>query len=279
LRHVSLALQRGARRDSRRSRHLRGLQYLPAQDALFSFGGSPCNVGNFSPEVWFYSFGTATWTLNQPYNPLPFSYFATAYNPQNGHVLIVGEGGTYLSDYDPGANTFTKLNPSNGSLTSSYSRDNVVVDPTNNLFVDADSSSVGYPNISAIDIRVIQLDGSDGFAVHDAWATGCTGAGYTGMAWDSALGLVVMYPGGGNQLMFLNTNPAPVATAYGTVQPRTCMPVTIGSTKGTDYPNDPDVSGSSGVTNGLWGRFSYFPHADAFILAHSVSGNVWMLRL
>jgi hypothetical protein len=264
------------------SRHTYGgLQYIPSQDALYSIGGSLMHLGFFSHEMWFYSFAMGTWTLTQPYEPLgeDLGLVTSAYNPSNGHILIASGGGSTLYDYTPGSNAApTVLDPSNHNIIATCN-DNAVVDPTNDLFVDAQACNTGYPGSSPMTITVIKLDGSDGYATHANWATGCMGAGWTGMTWDSALGVIVMYSGGGNQLMFLNAGPNPVTTFYGTVPSQQCLGVTIGTTKGTNYPNDPDISGSTQGTNGLWGRFSYFPDADVFVLANSTVGNAWMLRL
>jgi len=257
------------------SRHTyNGLQFVPYQNKLYSFGGSVANLGWFSKEVWTLDMGAKQWTLTAPYGKSP-GYVVTAYNPTNGHILVHDFNWT-LSDYDPHTNTWNALKTTVNIQAGSTG----AVDPVNNwvVFVHGDGQ---YPKASTIfKVRAFDLSGRDGYAVHVWDDPSCRlVSSYGGLAWDSALKLMVGYPGGGNQLYLLNSGPTDVVTPYGTVPTHKCLNVTVGTTKGVDYPSDPGGVAGAGYTNGIFGRFAYFPSLDEFLLVNDATQNAWKLKL
>src|SRR5271166_2312150 len=129
------------------SRHTyNGVQYIPYQNKLYSFGGAVANVGFLSSEVWTLDMSSAKWTMvGPPYSQSP-GYPTTAYNPSTGHVLAHNKDWT-LYDFDPNTDQWT-------TLTTQYHVDDgttAAVDPVNNLlvFVGAEGTynNAGYPNV------------------------------------------------------------------------------------------------------------------------------------
>jgi len=267
------------------SRHTyNGLQYVPYQNKLYSFGGAVANVGFLSSEVWTLDMGAKTWTMVGP----PFSqspgFPTTAYNPTNGHVVMHDKNWS-LFDYDPHTNSWT-------TLTTSYHVDDgttAAIDPVNNLLVFVGSAgttnNTTYPSVpTSHTVQVFSLSAPYSM---QAWNPASCDLTYRngGLAWDSALGLMVGYPGGGNQVYFLNTGPATVATPYGSVPSHQCLDVPISlnpaPAKGVDYPQDPEgtLPDQSGDNYGVYGRFEYVPSLDVFVVMNDHTQNAWILRL
>ncbi len=259
------------------SRHTyNSLQYVPYQNKLYSFGGSAANGGFLSPEVWTLDMGTRNWTMVGP----PFSqspgYPTTAYNPGNGHI-VMHDKDWKLFDYDPHTNKWKVL-------TTAFHVDDgttAAIDPVNNLFVVA-AGSAAYPSVSKYHtLQVFPL--SPPYRM-EAWKDSGCDLTYRngGLAWDSALRLMVGYPGGGNQVYLLNSGPKDIVTPFGTVASHKCLDVPISTksspVKGIDYPQDPEGSGRDGNL-GIFGRFAYFPSLDAFVLVNDRNQDAWILRL
>ena len=103
-----------------------------------------------------------------------------------------------------------------------------------------------------------------------------------GLAWDSILGLMVGYPGGGNQVYLLNTGAQDVVTPFGTVPSHKCLDVPISlnpsPVKGVDYPQDPEGT-PIGANLGIYGRFAYFPSLDTFAMVNDRTKNAWTMQL
>jgi hypothetical protein len=264
------------------SRHTyNSLQFVPYHNKLYSFGGSVANVGYFSRETWTLDMGTKTWTmLGPPFSQSP-EYPTTAYNPNNGHVVMHDKSWT-LFDYDPHTNTW-KI------LTNAYHVDDgttAAVDPVNDLLVIVGSGgtpgNTGYPSVPTYHtVQVFPV--SPPYKMQNWKDAGCDLTYRSGgLAWDSALGLMVGYPGGGNQIYLLNTGSKDMVTPFGTVPAHKCLDVTISKkpspVKGVDYPPDPEGTGHESNL-GVYGRFAYFPSLDIFVLVNSRSQNAWILRL
>src|SRR5271157_316997 len=257
------------------SRHTyNSLQYVPYQNKLYSFGGGVANIGGFSSETWTLDMATKTWTmLGPPFSKSP-GYPTTAYNPRNGHIVMHDKSWSLL-DFDPHSKKWTTLSSQlhvNDGTTAA-------VDPVNNLLVIV-GGGAAYPSVS--NYRTIQVFS---LSSHNwqAWNnSGCDLVYYDGgFVWDSALGLMVGYPGGGDQIYLLNTGPNDLMTKYGSVASHKCLDVTVSAApnpvKGVDYPEDPEGAGSS--NHGIFGRFAYPPSLDLFVVANSRWHNAWVLRL
>ena len=264
------------------SRHTyNGLQYVPYQNKLYSFGGALANGGFLSQEVWTLDMGSKTWTMVGP----PFSkspgFPTTAYNPSNGHIVMHDKSWSLL-DYDPHTNSWT-------NLTMSYHVEDgttAAIDPGNNLLVFVGSAgttdNTSYPSVPTS--HTVQAFPLTAPYTMQSWTTAGCDLTYRsgGLAWDSALGLMVGYPGGGNQVYFLNTGATTVVTPYGSVPSHQCLDVPISlkpsPVKGVDYPQDPE--GSYRDSNlGIYGRFEYVPSLDVFVVMNDHTQNVWILRL
>ena len=204
-----------------------------------------------------------------------------AYNPTNGHIVMHDKNWSLL-DYDPHTNTWT-------TLTTSYHVDDgttAAIDPVNNLVVFVGSSgtadNTSYPSLpTSHTVQVFSL--SAPYTMQFWTAAGCDLTYRSGgLAWDSALGLMVGYPGGGNQAYFLNTGATTVVTPYGSVPSHQCLDVPISlkpsPVKGVDYPPDPEGSYQD-ANFGIYGRFEYVPSLDVFVVMNDHTQNVWILRL
>jgi hypothetical protein len=264
------------------SRHTyNGLQYVPYQNKLYSFGGAVANLGYFSREVWTLDMSTATWTvLGPPFWQAP-AYPTTAYNPTNGHIVMHDKDSSLL-DYDPRTNKWKVL-------TTAYHVDDgttAAIDPVNNLFIVVGAGgtrdNTGYPSVPRWHtVQVFSLSGSHKM---EAWKDAGCDLTYRsgGLAWDSALGLMVGYPGGGNQVYLLNTGAQDVVTPFGTVPSHKCLdvPISLDPTpvKGVDYPQDPEGTGKDSNL-GINGRFAYSPSLDTFAMVNDRTQNAWTLQL
>jgi hypothetical protein len=89
---------------------------------------------------------------------------------------------------------------------------------------------------------------------------------YVGIAYDPIGRRIVMWPGAGNVIWYMDT---------GTW---TCTSETYGSTMGVDYPQNTDTEGDPSAT-GTFSRFGYFPAYDIFVLCNDPRKDCWYLRL
>ena len=256
------------------------LQYVPYQNKLYSFGGSLANVGYLSQEVWTLDMSSRTWTmLGPPFSQSP-TFPTTAYNPVNGHIVMHDKNST-LFDYDPHTNKWK-------ALTGAYPVSDgttAAIDPVNNLFVVVGSGgtvdNTSYPAVPRW--HTLQVFSLSSHGMENWKDAGCDLTYRSGgLAWDSALGLMVGYPGGGNQIYLLNTGPKDVTTSFGIVHSHQCLDVAISTKpspeKGVDYPPDPEGTGHN--TNlGIYGRFAYFPSLDIFVEVNNRDSDAWILRL
>jgi hypothetical protein len=263
------------------SRHTyNGLQYVPYQNKFYSFGGSVANGGFLSQEVWTLDMETRTWTmLGPPFSQSP-TYPTTAYNPTNGHIVMHDKNWT-LFDYDPHTNKWKSL--SNGVHVDDGTT--AAIDPVNNLWVAVGAGgtpgNTGYPSVPKT--RTLQVFSASGSKAQNWNNSGCDLIyRNSGLAWDSALGLIVGYPGGGDQVYLLNTGPADINTRFGNVPSHKCLDVTLSTKaspqKGVDYPPDPEGTGREGNL-GVFGRFAYFPSLDVFVVVNNRTADAWILRL
>ena len=264
------------------SRHTyNGIQYVPYQNKLYSFGGSVANGGYFSPETWALDMGKAAWTLLGPPYSLAPGYPTTAYNPTTGHIVMHDKNWSLL-DFNPNTGNWTTL--SNNSHIDDGTT--AAVDPVNNLFVVVGASgtpdNLGYPSVpTSQTVQALLLTPPYTLL---SWSDPSCDLVYRdgGLSWDSALGLMVGYPGGGNQVYLLNSGPQDIVTAFGTVRSHKCLDVPISlnpsPVKGVDYPQDPEGT-SYNANLGIFGRFAYFASLDSFALVNDRTKNAWTVQL
>jgi uncharacterized membrane protein len=264
------------------SRHTyNSVQYVPYQNKLYSFGGAVANGGFLSQETWTLDMGTATWTLLGPPYSLAPGYPTTAYNPNTGHIVMHDKNWSLL-DFDPNSGNWS-------TLTGGYHVEDGTtgaIDPVNNLFVVVGAAgtagNTGYPSVpTSHTVQVFPLTPP---YTMQTWSDPSCDLVYrsAGLAWDSVLGLMVGYPGGGNQVYLLNTGVQDVVTPFGTVSSHKCLDVPISlnpsPVKGTDYPQDPEGT-PAGSNLGINGRFAYLPSLDTFVMANDRTKNAWTLQL
>jgi len=271
---------------------------------MYSFGGSLANGGSYSAEIWYLDMASGTWTLTEPYSQLSTStHYTTAYNPTTGHVIVY-DTGINLYDYNPSGSVLTLLASSfpgagttlSPSVYGEGDGSTSAVDPVNNQLVmvwgtDCTTSdpgscvpnNPGYPTVpNYTDITLTSL--TPPYTTTDITsAAGCDLVYRNGgIAWDSNLGLMVGYPGGGNQVYLLNTNSQAVVTVFGTVPSHKCLDVPISlnpsPVKGVDYPQDPEGT-PTGSNLGIYGRFAYLPSLDTFGMVNDGTQNAWTVQL
>ena len=264
------------------SRHTyNGVQYVPSQNKLYSFGGALANGGFLSQETWSLDMGKTTWTLLGPPYSLAPGYPTTAYNPNTGHIVMHDKNWSLL-DFDPNTGNWN-------TLTTNYHIDDgttAAIDPVNNLFVVVGASgtpdNLGYPSVPTT--QTVQAFLLVPPYTLLTWSDPSCDLVYRngGLTWDSALGLMVGYPGGGNQVYLLNSGPTDVSTVFGTVPSHKCLDVPISlnpsPVKGTDYPQDPEGTGKD-ANLGIFGRFAYFAALDTFALVNDRTKNAWTVQL
>ncbi len=297
-------MQQGATPASRHT--YAGVVFVPTAGTagrMYSFGGSLANAGGYSAEIWYLDMASGTWTLTEPYSQLSAStHYTTAYNPTTGHVIVY-DAGTNLYDYNPSGSALSLVTgnfPGAGialspSVYGEGDGSTSAVDPVNNQLVvvwatDCTTSSVGscvpnnpgYPTVpNYTDITLTSLTT---YATTDITSTAGCDLVYRngGIAWDSELGLMVGYPGGGNQVYLLNTGAQNVVTPFGTVASHQCLDVPISlnpsPVKGVDYPQDPEGT-PNGDNIGIYGRFAYLPSLDMFGMVNDGTQNAWTLQL
>lgn len=305
--------------------HYEGLQFVPALNEMFMFGGFLNNLGDGTKEVWILNETTGAWTrdtrqaacCNAPLSvasgePLgAFDPASPSEPPANTDKILAAAntaGTPELRTYIPSTGVWSAAlagNYSNFKTTASFA-----VDTDHHVLLEtvpAGSGSTGWPTIiAAVHIYAWDLTQSVPSPIlvggNADWNntnqancfTSSNGGGYqpislqSGLQYDHHLGLFVAYPGGGNELEFINAGSSPIVTAYGTVPAQQCLIFTLGSTKCADYPCDPSMEQSGGACQtgfvglcsaGINGRFSYFPTEDVFVLWNSINNPAFVLRL
>ena len=242
------------------SRHTyNDLVYLPVQDALFSFsGGLPSGGG--TNHTWMFTFADNTWHAQDPvkgFNPTTIASSVTGaacvYDPNTQTVFCIDGNTSYLLQYNPATNTYTKL-----SIGAAYPlAATPAIDPVRKLMIFMGNASDGITfKVSAVDIS-----GNDrNYTVQDwtSQVTGCAGmsANWPGLVYDSAMSKFVGYPNQGGTVYIFDA---------GT---KTCVAQTFASGPQT-----------AAGTWGTFGRFQYFPSLNTVVLVNAANQNAYTLRL
>ena len=247
------------------SRHTyNGLAYLADADEMFVFGGAAYRGNEIcqpSPDPEYVGYGgrlSDTWTLDlaslqwlrrdptkgkgRPGKDYPnLGEGAVAdYDPVTRRVYV-GDTATWYS-YDSKANTYTRLSE---RAIFSY-RMSGAIDPERRLFV-----LFGGGQARAFDLR------HNALLNWDEQTTGCSavqGAGYPGVAYDSAERKIVAWVGGDRVYVFDPDTKA----------------CTTASFPGGPGPAQP---------NGTLGRFRYFPALGVFALVNGWQEDAYVLRM
>jgi hypothetical protein len=237
-----------------------GLEYLPAEDALYSFGGIRSPGGNGTNHTWLNSMWDKSWHPADPvnglnpliYTPSPYGS-ACAYDSGTGSVFCGNVLNSPLIQYEPGTNTYVKLANSFSYPPASTP----AIDPVNRLMVFMGYNSAG----TDLSIQAVDISGADpAYITHDwtSQSAGCSAmaAAWPGFVFDSALGKFVGWPNTGSTVYIFDPTT------------KTCTSQT--------YPGGPPPTIS---TTGTYGRFAYFPAFDAFVVVNRPDNDAYLLRL
>lgn len=243
------------------SRHTYGgLVYLPVQDKMFAFGGSPAPCGGWSARTYTLDLSQAkpTWSAMDP--PNGFTPTAAYWSNQaicgydsNTQTVICTSSNRFLR-YDPSTNTYTLL--SSGQYVP-YAAGGAI-DPKRKryIFMGTDYGST-TPRVVSVDISA-----GSSFNTQD-WSSQVTGcdalasASYPGLVYDPVLDRIVGYPNSGNTVYVFDSDQ------------KTCTAQT--------FANGPTNSPTS--TTGTFGRFQYFPGLNSYALVTLATLDAFKLTL
>jgi len=220
------------------------LAYLPNQDAMFAWGGSQWQCGNFGGDAWLFNFSDLSWTKKSGVNGPGFGFgLAAAYDPNNG--LVYMHDSFDLRSFNPSTNAWSKRSSASvsGGLTAG------VVDPVRKKYF---SSVSGATTLYWYDIASPTAT----VAPQSAPTTGCAGflgSERVGMEYDAVQDRIVGW-NGGDTIYILNPDTL------------TCTTVS-------------HVGGPVAPGQGTYGRFRYSPSLNLFVVCNNVNQNCHTLRL
>src|SRR5262245_5327473 len=223
------------------SRHTYGaVEYIAHRDELLLIGGSvACGPGWFTSDIWTYAFGSQQWTRRTPAGPQPLNDAGTVtvYHPTTRKVYVHDRQKLLL--YDPDANTMTLVmdTPIDYHMSGT-------IDTKRNMLI-----LIGGP-----------LDSLGGAWIYDLtaktrqqWSAGVRTAMAPGVAYDPGRDKVAIWDGG--------------ATIYWLdMDTRTLTPEVQGG----------DLA-SAATSNGIFGRFRFFPALGLFAGVTDMSFNTFIL--
>ncbi len=238
-----------------------GIEYLPGPDRVFLYGGSEWKSGGaFDRRAWLFDPASATWSAG---STAPLTGFAAvAVHPGSGLVYV--RLGKALLSYDPAADLWTSLVNDNWSAPISAA----VIEPrTNRLFVASDSDlwfvDLEQPRFLAQ--RYCYSPTSNCFSKANSQGDASIIRERPGLAVDPVSGLILAWSGGPD--------------VY-TVDPETFVWTRIAVQQQGPVPSRWEVSGGRRLkSGGIYGRWRYVPHWDAFIGVSDTDDNVWVYRL
>jgi hypothetical protein len=247
---------------------------------MYVFGGAAYHVGFPSPEAWTLGAASRKWQLLTPYGVLG-KIGAVAYHPVTHHVLAF-DGSYNISEFDPSSSSVKLLTGAMTVLPNNNGMLAVAIDPVSNVFVAIDGDQYvpkqlynTGPALKAA-LRGFDMTSNTPFVWDDPSCDGPPVYHGMGFEYDSVMGMMVGYPGFGNQVIIFNSKPTDQKTAYGLVPSHKCLRVTIGSTEGVDYP---PYSNAPVAYTGVFGNFRYFPSLDIFVVVNDANNNAWTLHL
>jgi hypothetical protein len=220
-----------------------GIAYMENVDRMFVFGGSLSYCGYLGNGTWTFDFATSTWQQMNPTGTIPQAQpgIVSAYDRNTGKVFL--HDNTYLYSYDFSMNRYQQLsgsNPIDYHMTAA-------IDPVRKKFV-----IVGAGNVYAYDIS-----SSSSYTRQSLSTTGgsaIVSSNYPGLAYDPVIDQIVAW-NGGDTVYSLNLDSG-VWTA-------------------TTYAGGPGAAPAAGT----YGRWSYAPALDAFVVVNSMLNNAYTLRL
>jgi hypothetical protein len=233
------------------SRHTYGLPiYLPTLDKFFAIPGVGiyCPPSGADPNTWTFDFTDKTWTnMNPGGGSMSGSHGGAAYDPFKNRVLsfMARSGGTGgLWEYDVASNVWTNLNPVQSNLHGGGYINGAIDTKRNKLYILGSNTG-----------KLVVYDiGNNNYTERLVTTTGggsdvLTGA--PGVVYDPVADKIVAWDGGPVWVLDPET--------FQFEQKRTC-------------PQQP-------AANGTYGRFSYSPKENAYVVVNAYDQNVLIYKL
>jgi hypothetical protein len=240
------------------SRHTyKGIEYLPDQDSLFLFGGSPDSSGGGCGVDGVWMFDLRAREVTGQYSNLQWSRLASSNDPENGceiQALFDSKNRSILfNDHrgwfrlDLASYEWTQLNSASYEQRKTMA---VIPDGADYLVHTGNGKFDGYMKR---DLNSGKLEGLD---ISTSGAKTVEESDVSALAFDTKSGKVVGWVGGTDiYALDLATN------VWARHSPAEENSVSPGS-----------------VSDSVYGRFRYSPASNVFVLATSVSSNVFLYR-
>ena len=273
------------------SRHLYDAWfYIPTLDAAMQVGGALNATGGASNATWTLAMNSVDTSCSPDCDPnwqnLGFSSSLAGtgtmahWDPNTNYIWMYGSNiGNRL--YVMSASNMVGWTLAGSGFNGQGYHSDGVIDPDRDYFVhvgnNPPSDGVGYWPLAGYHIGsgtlvphvTPRLDGSclNMMSIWSSLQNSTTvTTSYVGINYDPIGHRIVMWPGTGNTIWYMDT---------GTW---TCTSESYGSTKGTDFPQDTDTENDPSAT-GTFTRFGYFPAYDIFVLCNDPRNDCWYLRL
>lgn len=218
------------------------LVYVEHADRLFLFGGSKTPCGYLADDTWTYSFADQVWGHRDPSGPIPHAVpgVIADYDPVTHKVFLHDDTSLYSYDIDQDA---YELLVEGESIDYHMTG---VIDPNQSKLVLVGAGSV----------LTYDLDGSNGYSRETLTTTGAddlVSSGYPGLTYDSSVGRIVAWNGGGSAYS-LDVENSVWTTLEG--------------------------SGGPGEANetGTYKRWRHINGTDAFLVINAINQNAWLFR-
>jgi len=225
------------------------LTFLPAEKALFAFGGSKAKCGFLANDTWTFSPANLAWTPRKQGGPPSGSPGVMAdFDAASNRVLLHDSAAAFWS-FDPATNAYQRLHD---NISVDYHMTGRI-DPKRQVFV-----MMGGGQLRAISIA----PGSSYDLMNwDSATTGCDVlrmAPSPGLAYDPAQDRLVGWAGGDDVYLF-------------DADAKSCTKVS--------FPGGPGPKGPATTGQGTFGRFRYFPKLGVFVVVSDWQSNAFSLRM
>lgn len=223
-----------------------GLQYLPAQNSFFLFGGSMFQCGGGAHDAWLLHLDTGRWERRSDSPTMAGLGSSSVYDPGTGKVLVSDAFGYWLDEYDPVTDRWTRRN----DVSANYNKTGAI-----------DTKRRRAVFVGGGEVVTYDLTGSTTYPRQVIATTGSTaavGAEAPGFVYDPVSDQFVAWIGG--------------ADVY------TLNPVTWAWTRRPPASTN-SVIPTAPTAEGTYGRFRYMPSRNAFVVVNSIDQNVYLYRL
>jgi hypothetical protein len=241
------------------SRHTySGLAYIAHADHMFVYGGAKSSCGFFSTGTWTLDLATLHWQQMKGSGAKPAGGpgQVAEYDPKSKLV--------FLHDYVSGVFAYNFDTDSwKQVLSDGYGIDyhmSGALDPKRGLFIILGALSSHGGGVQAY--KIGPGSASKTSPKVDASCKDALSAGSPGVAYDSALDRLVVWPNFGSTVYLLDE--------------------TTWACQAVDYANGPSAAGqpgAPGTVTGTFGRFRYFPDKDIFALVNQAGADAYVLKI